>query len=308
MQAVGINHTGTVLISENMSGLEENPKDDWLYLALLSLAKIAKERGDITSAAMIGCGNGIDAIAVLKLFPNLQRLIVTDVIEDIMPHIEANIENSVPDHSDVSITYTVGPDAYPLEEKVDLIYANLPLVMVDEIELQENRSTTTLTDAKRYIELAQGDADELKKYSLLSQLGFLLSAKERITKGGTIITLIGGRVPFSTIDECFKRAGLQYKHLYTAFMKQSDAEFTEQYANLENDENVEFVFYDYDKAKKILQDEFNVIAPDVIPGVSESSFKEALESAQINANQAFNLFKQGRDVGHLAFAFEASII
>lgn len=307
MQVVGINHTGTVLVSENMSGLEENPKDDWLYLALLSLARVAKEKKDVTSAAMIGCGNGIDAIAVLKLFPNLQHLIVTDVIEDIMPHIEANIENNIPDHSGVSITYTVGPDAYPLEDSVDLMYANLPLVMVDEIELQENRSTTTLTDAKRYIQLAQGDEDELKKYSLLSQLGFLLSAKEKLTQEGKIITLIGGRVPFSTIDECFKRAELQYKHLYTAFMKQSDAEFTEQYANLENTEGVEFVFYDYDHAKEILENEFNVAVPEIIPDASESRVKEALKSAQINAKQAFDLYKQGKDIGHLAFAFEASI-
>lgn len=310
MNITGINHSGTIDVTENMSGLESNPKDDWLFLCLLVLKDLS-QRTDIkiSSIANIGSGNGIDIIAELKLFKNLNKIIVTDIIEEILPQIRKNIESNLPEESKkIQITYVAGRDCEPVKEKVDLIYGNLPLIMVSTDELDKNRATTTLTEASHYLHLSQGQNDILQKYSLLSQLGFLLSAKEKLQQGGMIITLIGGRVPDEAIKEVFHRAGLGYRELYCAFKMQADPEFLEQYAKYETAEQVKFFFYDYEKASKIIKDKLQIVVPDIIKNNSGEQLKELLKDVRLNANQAYAFAKDRRPVGHIAFAFEATIL
>lgn len=310
MNISGINHSGSIVVTENMSGLESNPKDDWLFLCLLALKDLS-QRTDIkiSSIANIGSGNGIDIIAELKLFKNLSKIIVTDVIEEILPQIQKNIESNLPEEiKKIQITYVAGRDCEPVKEKVDLIYGNLPLIMVGTDELDKNRATTTLTEASHYLHLSQGQNDILQKYSLLSQLGFLLSAKEKLQPNGIIITLLGGRIPQEAINEVFQRAGLKYRELYCAFKIQADPEFLEQYAKYETQEQAQFFFYDYEKASKIIKDKLQIVVPDITKNYSGEQLKELLKDVRLNANQAYTFAKDGKPVGHIAFAFEATIV
>ena len=174
--------------------------------------------------------------------------------------------------------------------------------MVDESEIGAERSTTTLTDAKYYMPLKKDEQDSLDTYSLLSQLGFILSAKEKLNEKGILITLIGGRIPSSVIDELFVRADVKAKKLFIAFMKQSDPEFVEQYAKIEKQKGANFMFYDYDKALKIIENIWGIKVPDII-NKEENEIRDLLQPALVNANQAFELHKQGKDIGHLAYAF-----
>ena len=310
MSITDINHSGTIAVTENMSGLESNPKDDWLFLCLLALKDLS-QRTDIkiSSIANIGSGNGIDIIAELKLFKNLSKIIVTDVIEEILPQIRKNIESNLPEESKkIQIDYVAGRDCEPVKEKVNLIYGNLPLIMVSTDELDKNRATTTLTEASHYLHLSQGQNDILQKYSLLSQLGFLLSAKEKLQPKGIIITLLGGRIPQEAINEVFQRAGLKYQELYCAFKIQADPEFLEQYAKYETKEQAQFFFYDYEKASKIIKNKLQIVVPDIIKNYSGEQLKELLKDVRLNANQAYAFAKDGKPVGHIAFAFEAKML
>ena len=310
MSITDINHSGTIAVTENMSGLESNPKDDWLFLCLLALKDLS-QRADIkiSSIANIGSGNGIDIIAELKLFKNLNKIIVTDVIEEILPQIRKNIESNLPEESKkIQIDYVAGRDCEPVKEKVNLIYGNLPLIMVSTDELDKNRATTTLTEASHYLHLSQGQNDILQKYSLLSQLGFLLSAKEKLQPKGIIITLLGGRIPQEAINEVFQRAGLKYQELYCAFKIQADPEFLEQYAKYETKEQAQFFFYDYEKASKIIKNKLQIVVPDIIKNYSGEQLKELLKDVRLNANQAYAFAKDGKPVGHIAFAFEAKML
>ncbi len=309
MKVTGINHRGKITVTEKMSGLEPNPCDDWLYLALLSIKDLSqRESLKISSIANIGSGNGIETIVELKLFKNLKKIIVTDIIPKILPQIKENIERNCPSEvKSVKINYVSGRDCEPVEEKVDFIYANLPLIMVSEIELNKNLSTTTLTEAKHYLHLSGGNNDILQKYSLLSQLGFLLSAKEKLNKNGVIITLLGGRVPSKALNNLFERAGLKYRELYCAFKIQSDPQFLKQYAKYEEKEKVRFFFYNYKKAAKLIKDKLEVEVPNVIRGYSGDQLKELLHETYLNANEAYALAKRGEKVGHIAFAFEVTL-
>lgn len=185
--------------------------------------------------------------------------------------------------------------------------------MFDSEEIATHHlATTTLTDASHYMHLSQGKQDPLKRWSLLSQLGFLLTAKEKMNPNGTILTFIGGRIPFEVTDECFKRAGLEYHVLFRSFKYQSEPMFLKQYAEVEKNENVSFAFYEYNKASELLRRELGIEVPEIIPGnanqtLPEEELKKILEPALVNANGAYQRYLQGRTVGHLAYAFEAFI-
>lgn len=306
MRTAGVNHKGKIIVNEQMSGLEPNPRDDWLYLGLLSIRDIAgNKKHNISSIANIGSGNGIETIAELKLFKNIKKITVTDIIPDILPQIKRNVEQNVPkEAAKVKIKYVHGRDCEPLNEKADFIYANLPLIMVNSSELRKNLATTTLTEANHYSHLSKDEHDVLKKYSLLSQLGFLLSAKKKLNMNGIIITLLGGRVPQSALTELFKRAGLKHKELYCAFKLQSDPQFLKQYAEYEKTENVQFDFYDYPKAAKILRERLKTKVPDIVQNCSGEELKKLIISTHLNAKEAYQMAKKGRKIGHLAFAFK----
>ncbi len=305
MKATGSSVRGTVMVTPNMSGVEACVRDDWMYLGIRTICDIAQEKGDrIRSAAGIGSGNGIVEIAMLHAFDVLETLYVTDILPEILPKIQLNIDRHHGNTKGVKLSYGVGPDCNPLPEPIDFIYANLPLIMVDKTSLHTQLATTTLTDASRYMKLNRGDDDILRKWSLLSQLGFLLSAKEKLCPGGTIITLLGGRIPYETIVELFTRAGLQFRERYCAFKRQSDPQFLREYAAYETRERVHFSFYNYALAANIIQQQLRVIVPDIVP-VRGDELKSLIASAQISASEAHSYALRGESVGHLAFAFEA---
>lgn len=305
LKAAGLEHGASVELTENMSGLEPNFRDDWLYLGILSLGRL---RGDLSikSAACIGSGNGIDAIALLQFLPQLDQLFVTDILSGVLAPIRANIETNCAGR-ETRVSYLCGRDCLPLPQKVDLIYANLPLIMVGDDSLSRNLATTTLTEASSYLPLSDGPEDPLLSYSLLSQLGFLVSAKEKLNPGGKIITLLGGRVPFELLRLVFSRAGLKHREVYCAFKLQSDPQFVEHYAGYEGTHNVNFTFYDYTKASNLLEQKWGIRAPDIVAPHSGTELAELLTPARLNAKQAFSLLQKGQAVGHIAFAYEAEM-
>src|SRR3989344_2000182 len=240
MRIIGINHKGVVAVTEEMSGLEQNPKNDWLYFGIRAVQDVAN--GNERYMAFIGSGNGIDAIAALNKYENLEKVYATDIVPNILEQIEHNIRENTP-QAKAQLIFKHGRDCKPLDEEVDLIYLNLPLVAIDAQEINTPLATTTLTDAAAYAHLVRGKDDLLRRYSMLSQLGALLSAKEKLRDGGVIVTMIGGRIPYEVTQKCFQRAGLEHKLVIAGFKRQSDPQYIEQYASLEEKEEVTFAFF-----------------------------------------------------------------
>jgi len=229
---------------------------------------------------------------------------VTDILPQIVPHIYTNIAANVPPEDLPETHLRDGRDCEGIYGPLDLIYANLPLVMVNPKELDRDLATTTLTDESAYEHLSIGPHDNLRRWSMLSQLGFLLSAKEKLKPDGTIITLIGGRIPDSAIEECFQRAGLQHERTLTGFMRQSDSEYLEQYAAWEQREGTNFLFFNYAVANVLLQSA-RIDSPEILDK-SEDSVMTILCGADMSAQKAYEHHLQGGDVGHLAYAFSAT--
>jgi hypothetical protein len=306
--ALGIHVNKDILIdlSSNMSGLESPPTQDWLFLGLYAMREIAQRRNP-KHVAIIGSGNGIDAIGYLH-FSRPQSMQITDLLDEpILEIIRRNIENNAQLPRD-GVKYSSGRDAEPLTGQSDLIYANLPLIMTLPEDIRPDRATTTLTRADAYIHLAQGESDPLLMYSLLSQLGFLQSAKQKLSNNGSIVTLIGGRVPFSTIEQCFDRAELEHRMIASIVKRQADPEFLKEYAEYERKMeslfgSEPFTFYDEQHAIRLLKS--RNISYGQITQCSDDELKLLLQSARITAQKAYQMHLAGMNVSHIGYAFEA---
>ncbi|VVB99554.1 Uncharacterised protein [uncultured archaeon] len=305
--AAGIKHSGFVDISGKMPQIEENPKEDWLYLSLIAFRKAESLFGNsISSAAAIGSGNGVDAIAMLRTFKNLRRLQVTDIVPEILPKISQNIKkNSADIIEGREISYKPGRDCLPVEGKVDLIYANLPLMMASGKSFGRLNSNVALADMGCYFGLSNGKEDLLYRYSLLPQLGFLLSAGDKLGKNGRVLTMVGGRLPGNALDECFSRAGMKYEKFACAFKSHSDIAFLEEYARHEAENGLSFEFYDYEKARDRIREKIGVEPPAAMDKVNCTKMKPMISSARINAAEALALHRKGGKIGHIAYALLA---
>lgn len=295
-----------VQLTPKMSGIEDDPRNDWLHVALAELRRFRRDRGQrIDRAAFVGSANGVDAIAALRLF-RIGALVVTDILEEILPTIERNIRrNTAADDLPGELQLVSGRDCEPVPDGCDLIYANLPLVMTSGSELTTDLATTTLTDSRAYESLAEGPDDPLVKWSLLPQLGFLLSAKRKLKPSGAVITLLGGRIPDSVIEECFRRAGMTFERGTLAVMRQSDPDYVEQYANYEATiSEGNFLFYDEGVAGQILQGQGHGYP--AIVDVPADMLRDMLEPAALTAAEAWDRILAGWHVGHLSYGFRAS--
>jgi methylase of polypeptide subunit release factors len=293
----------TVRVTSVMSGLEADPRDDWLHVALCALTQLARESFAPERMAIIGTGNGIDAIAALRTFPTLRELVLTDVLPEVLAIVAENVERHRGTHT-ARVHTVAGRDCESLDGGFDLIYANLPLLMVPDDELGAERATTTLTPYTPYAALARAAGDPLRRYSLLSQLGFLHAATAHLAPDGRIVTLIGGRIPAAVVDECFARANLRQDVAALAFMRQSDAEFLEQYAAAERREAIAFEFFEYAEAARRLG-AAGVEAPGIITGSSLDAIRALLVPARVDAATAQDRERAGEHVGHLALAYVA---
>lgn len=290
-------------LTAKMSGIEKEAADDLLQVAPNELRRFKHHNGGyIGRAAFVGTAHGVAAIAALRLF-QIESMIVTDILAEILAPIEQNVrDNTEAQDMREEINFVADRDCEPVPEGCDLISANLPLVMTSSDDL----ATTTLTDASAYERLAEGDDDPLVKWSLLSQLGFLVSAKRKLKPPtGSVITLSGGRIPDSAIAECSRRAGMTFERRTVSVMRQGDEEHVEHYARYEATISRDaFLFYDETEAASILEGH-SYAYPAIVHMLGER-VREILSPAALTAAEAWNSVQSGNHVAHLSYGFRAS--
>jgi methylase of polypeptide subunit release factors len=301
--------SGEILLSDRMEPPEGNPYNDWLYIGLRALKDMAQER-TVEKAACIGTGQGIDAIAVAHLFKP-KTLYVTDIVGELLELARQNIENNIqPNSYPNEIIYLSGKDCEPLTEKVDLItFSPPPLMVYNHQMMNEGIARTTLTEGESYLHLAKGNDDIKLKWSTLPQYGFLLSAKDKLNANGTVLTLYSGRIPFAATQSAYTDAEFDLKVRYQIIKRQTDPQYLKEYAKYEMEHlsGDTFDFYDFKRAQMILRPlGFNV--PGIITGYNDSQIKELLKEAKISAVEAYQASLGGKDVAHIGYALEGSLV
>ena len=273
---------------------------NWTYYTLKGLPFLRNSLGKISkNIACIAAGNGVEAIGMGIFFPELANLVLTDIDAGVVSGGVANVLLNIPGFTEY-VTGKVGSLCDPLIQtglEFDLIFGNVPnLICDEEKDLSDGNDKGTFMKKNT---LSQNIPEKFTQWGLATQYEFLTGAYKALRKGGSVVSLIGGRVPGSVIGNLFKSCGLKLQlDLPMGFKWQTQPKIDFMgYAELEKKHGVLFAFYEYEKAREILK---VAGVPNPTMSMSSMQMKDILEGVEVTAAQALELYKKKRaKFGHI---------
>ena len=281
--------------------------DNWFTFAYLAFQKFHKK---IKSFASIGTGPGADAIGAHCAFPDLERIIITDINHDVVDVARGNVEIKT---TGAEVVALCGNLCQPLMDaglKADLIYGNLPNIPEAGLIIEGYRTASRydpkkVIDEKKFGLIDTSLHEKTKDFLQESQLAFLIDARESLNEWGSVIIALGGRVPLGLFYEMAQAAG--YGHcdeLVAGFKRQTEPrEILPGFAAAENN-GVSFDFYRYRDVKNYLlslgmKNPFTELGGDVL--------KKALGEFKLSAREAWNKYQRDNsfEIGHTVHMIEA---
>ncbi len=301
--------TGTLKIIETvgMYPYKNKVKDNWAYYTAVGCKRLKeifdKEGRKIENIGIVGICSGVEGIAVLEIFqPELKKLIITDIDNGILDGTVFNIGN-VAKTLNVEVVPLKGSFCEPILEKnimVDFVHANIPnLPSTGEEDLTKGAEKGTFLPESLYE--GYDPPRDLVGWALGAQFAYLESAKKVVPKGGSVITELGGRVPWAVVERLFGICGLELREVITGFKEQTEAliDFI-GYHRMEELYGVEFEFYLFKEGQEVLEKK-GLANPTY--KISGKELKELLEPFKVSAGQALELYKQGKSIGHTVHIF-----
>src|SRR3989338_2183739 len=301
----GIEKHVVVTTNEHMYTVKEAIEDNWLFYTFFGFRELNKRllhEGKIPKrVAIIGTGNGADALGAHMILDGIEELLITDIDSRVIGFSLENVEKNVPDDKPKPYVHTfVGNLCRPISKmglKVDLVYCNLPNLPSDSDDIAEGRNLSSL--------YRRGNEDlalpnHIRDYLLEMQMLFLGSAGTILNQGGSVLPMIGGRVPYELFPRMFAEAGLNLEELCSGFKRQTEPDIViPEYAAAERD-GVIFSFYPFTETKEHLK-RLGVTNPTTkIDGMELSS---ALRTYRVSAREALSLYREGIDLGHTVHFF-----
>ena len=292
-KVLGMHTTGPVEMNDNTYDFDpDNPKDSWLYTALLGFLKLKQQGFRANSFATIGTGSGIDSVGVFEIFKP-SKIYQVDIHPNVPELADKNAKAIIKSGAEVETFW--GDLCTPLVErniKVDLVYANIPNVPSDDQVLDKKVSASQFKVSGRDVESCP---EIFQKWLLVLQYLFLRQAKQILNPSGVVVDAIGARVPYEFLELLYTLNGYAVQELVSVYKIQSEPEdAVPGYAKHEKEHGLEFDFYDHDKAWPFWQNELqskNLKTPEL---------KEALKSFRISASEALEAFeKHSRQCGHI---------
>lgn len=296
-------------ITEN-SGMyphKEKIEENWSYYTGCGFNRLkeifSEEKKEISTIAIVGIGSGVEGILATEIFkPELKNLIITDIDSEIIDEATKNIK-SVSEKNEVIVTPLVGSYCEPIEKngtKIDLIYGNIPnLPSSSEIDLSQGAEKGTFVPSSLY----EGYKPPQKfiNWAMGSQFAFLQSAKKVLSKDGSIVTALGGRMPLSLVKELFENSELKLEEIMVGFKEQTEALIDfKGYHRLESKYGVSFEYYLFQEVMKTMKEK-NIENPS--NKISGEELKRILEPFKISSGKALELYKNGISIGHTVHLF-----
>lgn len=294
--------TTTIVETEGMYPYKSNIEENWAYFTTVGFQALAeilmKEEKQMENIGIVGIGSGVEGIAALLIFrDHIRRLVISDVDEGILQGATKNL-GTISESSHVQLTAVIGSFCESIRTnkiELDLVHANIPNLPANELEdLSKGAEKGTFLPSALYEEYAP--PKKFVSWALGAQFAYLSSAKEVVREGGTIITELGGRVPFQLVRELFEEVGLDFQEIVTGFKEQTEAliDFV-GYHQLETQFGVEFDFYLYKESIALLEQR-EIKNP--TSEVSADEIKSLLEPYRVSAGKALELYQGGIAVGH----------
>lgn len=276
-------------------------RQNWSYFMTYGFMelkrKMKRERvNPPESIGIVGIGNGIEGIVAAKIFrSSLKRLFVIDTDEEILDGALENIKRNVTarKRKRLDIIGLQGSFAEPLEaEKVrlDLIAGNVPNLPSEQDQaLKTGEDLGTFMPRGLYEKYAP--PEKFVQWALGAQYAFLTSSAKALRRGGSALTLVGGRFPLSLTQELFEEAGFRKSdELIAGYKEQTEpAPDFAGYAKFEDAfDEVSFDFYPHTSAIDMLEDA-GITHPTRMQ--TGARLKEILHNQRQSARQALAAYK-----------------
>jgi hypothetical protein len=308
LRAAGIENSPLSIIeTPGMYPYKAKVEENWAYYTAVGCKRfkelLGTEGKTIRDIGIVGICSGVEGIAVAKIFGGtLQRLIITDIDEEILEGTVVNLNRALVDQP-TTVIPLVGSFCEPIEHAgytVDFVHANVPNLPAEGDEnLSQGAEKGTFLPPALYE--TYSPPQEYLSFALAAQWAYLQSARKVIPKGGSVITELGGRVPLDLVKKLFTDCKLAFSELIVGFKEQTEAKIDfEGYHRLEKEHGVAFEFYPYEQGKKLLTR--NGIANPTWK-VTGEEVKKLLAPHKVSAKQALELHKKGVAVGHTVHLF-----
>jgi methylase of polypeptide subunit release factors len=305
LQESRIGRRVVIATNEHMYTIKDAIEDNWLFYTFFGFRELQKrllqEGKRPNKVAIIGTGNGVDALGACLFIDGIEELLVTDIDSRVIDLSTRNIDNNIPeDRSKPKVFFFVGDLCNPLSERyleTDLVYGNLPNLPSDSDDLHEGINLSSLY--RRGIREIRASGS-IGDYLLEMQRLFLDSAKAVLRPGGSVLPIIGGRVPYGLFPRMFAEAGFNFEELCSGFKRQTEAEvIIPEYANAEMG-RVRFSFYHYSEARGHLQ-KLGIGNPTA--KINGKELSDILRDYGVSAREALSLYRGGIDIGHTIHFF-----
>ena len=264
-----------------------DPGNDWVTLTARAFRRLRAGGLHVSRYLSVGCGCGLDAIAAHRIFES-SDLALVDLNAGLLGVARENVLCNCPTLkcADVAIEEAdilVGADGLGC---FDLVYENLPNIPPGNAEPTGSQMATF--QRRKRVGVPSGIADVL----LSSHYDFLQQAKRFLVPSGRVLSAIGARVSWSSVQQMFVKSGYEPELVAYEFKEQEESgSVVGAYAAAETADR-SFRFYDYDAATAALARR----RADMDMGAVD-----ALLPRPLTALESQRRLAEGQRIGHMVF-------
>jgi len=279
----------------------DDSTSDWVAHVATPAFKLVRQRrsGPVASFCSIGTGAGLDVLAAIETM-EVTRVGLTDLHPDVVDMAVKNIAKNVRSDHPLVVQAGYGDLLTPLQpfrSRYDVIYENLPNVPLsdaDQIGLARTSSTCLAPREESIPELIVRQMLDLHYLALVQAQGYL-------SDGGSVLSILGARVPLEILLTLGKLAGYKSSFLTYTWKVQADPyEIAALHAQKQQQGFGPFHFYLAD----VLREAFRSVN---IGTSSERALEleRLLLPERLDAVAAYAAMKRGSTIGHTVAVLES---
>lgn len=276
---------------------------DWVAHVAVPAFRLLRERrggGPLESFCSVGTGSGLDVLSAVEVL-GARRVGLTDVHEDVVSAAVENVRGNLAPGVDLAVEAGWGDLLDPLRRfapRYDVIYENLPNVAADgEEEVAADRTSSTHVPPRR-----EEIPPAVKRQMLDLHYVALTKAKEFLAPGGVVLSMLGARVPLEVFLQLADAAGYDASFLTYTWKVQAEAETVlRDLAKRQREGFGPFHLY----PASILRERFAGLEL-ASSGRHALDVERSLAPWRLDATQAWDAFRAGRQIGHTAVVLEST--
>ncbi|MDR1888799.1 MAG: hypothetical protein LBQ81_05385 [Zoogloeaceae bacterium] len=266
---------------------------DWVATIATPAFKLIREReGAQESFCSIGTGVGLDALAAIETL-GATKIGVTDVHAEVVAAAVANIRNNLRDPARIALQSGFGDLLAPLaaqSPRYRIIYENLPNIPIDDAEeIATARVSSSFVPPRR-----ESVPEALKRNLLALHYVALLQARDFLAPEGSVLSLLGARVPLAVLLDMASAAGYRGEIFTYGWKVQTETEailtghLAQQEAGLGP--------YHFYRAARLAEVFADVALAD--SGQKALELEARLVPDQLSPAEAWSAYRRGESIGH----------